>query len=66
MKINASMVKLVNTRDLKSLAFWLVGSSPTTGTNRSTVMFDFIVYLAWIYIIVVGGIAIGLLIKELF
>ena len=27
------MVKLVNTRDLKSLAVRLVGSSPTGGTN---------------------------------
>lgn len=30
--INASVMKLENITDLKSVAFGLVGSSPTTGT----------------------------------
>ena len=38
--INASVVKLANTTDLKSVAFGLVGSSPTTGTNFSQSSFN--------------------------
>ena len=34
MKINASMVKLVNTRDLKFLAERFAGSTPATRTKK--------------------------------
>ena len=33
--VNAGVVKLVNTRDLKSLGFGLAGSSPAAGTTLS-------------------------------